>query len=95
MLRKKYEGEIQLGVNVPLKEWDSFPNEALKPFLKGVKIIGVNVSSEDINGDGYFARLREFVRKNLVTAAKKADELQTLHLHFNIECAEDLNLIQH
>lgn len=95
MLKQVLQSEVQLGVNVPSSEWEAYPNEAIRPFLKNIKIIAVSVSSEELEDLRYFERLREFVRKNLVTSAKKASELQLLHLHFDIEHAEELNFIQY
>ena len=41
-------GSIQIGVNIPLSRLADFPNDSIKPFLKSIKILAINLTFQDL-----------------------------------------------
>jgi hypothetical protein len=75
-------GKIQVGVNIPLDKLDDFPSSDIKPFLKSIKILAVNLTTEEL--EAKLKKLREFVKKHLKFPR------QLLHIHIDLERLEEL-----
>lgn len=66
-------GNIQVGVNIPIDRLATFPNDDIKPLLKQIKILAINITAKNLEEE--LKLVREFVGKHLKFPAQK------LHLH--------------